>query len=172
MQQSGQAPLGAYLFTGLIILVVLFFRMRGMSKVRPLKVETLWLVPVVFLGIAALSLWQLPPAPGDIPWLVVAFALGAALGWQRGRLMRIWTDGDGRLMAQGSPWALLFLVALIVIRTALRSGLEMERDAWAISPALINDGFIVFAVGLFGVMRVEMWLRARRLLREHGGTAA
>jgi hypothetical protein len=62
---------------------------------------------------------------------------------------------------------LLFLVALILLRVGLRSGLEMEAEAWAVSPALINDGFILFALGLFGVMRVEMALRATRLGRDH-----
>ena len=54
----------------------------------------------------------------------------------------------------------------------LRGGLEMEADAWVISPALINDAFVVFALGLFGVMWVEMWLRAKRLRNETPGTAS
>jgi hypothetical protein len=41
-----------------------------------------------------------------------------------------------------------------------------------ISPALINDAFVVFALGLFGVMWVEMWLRAKRLRNETPGTAS
>ena len=35
------------LFPFVLIAVVIAFRMRSMSKERPLKVETLWVVPVV-----------------------------------------------------------------------------------------------------------------------------
>jgi hypothetical protein len=172
MQQSAEMPVQGYVLIGLIVLVVLFFRIRGMSRKRPLNVNTLWVIPAVFVGIAALNFYQYPPTWADAPWLAVAFLLGAALGWQRGRLMKIWAEPDGQLMMQGTPWAILFLVALIALRAALRSGLEMEAEEWAISPALINDGFIVFALGLFGVMRVEMWVRAVRLRREHAAGAS
>jgi hypothetical protein len=49
----------------------------------------------------------------------------------------------------------------------LRGGLELEAQSWAISPTLINDGFVIFALGLFGVMRAEMALRAVRLGKAH-----
>lgn len=163
MQQPGQTPVSAYVIMGLLILVVLVFRMRGMRRKQPLDLGRIWIIPLVFLAVAAVNFWQFPPTWADAPWLALALLLGGALGWQRGRLMHIWKEPDGQLMMQGSPWAILFLVALIAMRAALRSGLEMEREAWAISPALINDAFIVFALGLFGVMRVEMWVRANRL---------
>ena len=166
MQQPASAPFGAYVIIGLIVVVILFFRLRGMRRKRPLRLGTLWVVPALFAAIAALNFWQFPPSWGDAPWLAVALALGGALGWQRGRLMHIWAEPDGELMMQGSPWAILFLVALILVRVLLRSGLELEKEAWAISPALINNAFVVFALGLFGVMRAEMWVRAVKLKRE------
>jgi hypothetical protein len=101
MQQSGQMPPAAYLVMGAIFVVVLFFRIRGMSRKRPLQVGRLWIIPGVFAVIAALNIYQFPPALGDLPWLAVALVLGAALGWQRGRLMKIWIDPeDNRLMMQ------------------------------------------------------------------------
>jgi hypothetical protein len=42
----------------------------------------------------------------------------------------------------------------------------------AITPALINDTFVVFAVGLFGVQRLEMALRSQRLMQQHAAGAA
>ena len=35
------------------------------------------------------------------------------------------------------------------------------------TPALINDAFVMFAVGLFATQRAEMALRARRLKQQH-----
>lgn len=168
MQQAGQTPLMAYVIVGVLILGMMYFRARRMARKRPLRLATLWIIPAVFLLITGLTVAETPPAMGDVPWLIVAFVVGGALGWQRGRLMKIWVEPeDGQLMVQGSPWALIFLVAIILLRMALRSGLEMEAQTWAIGPALINDGFVVFALGLFGVMRAEMALRANRLSKAH-----
>jgi hypothetical protein len=173
MQPHAQTPLMGYVIFGVVIIVVLYFRTRSMARKRPLRFETLWIVPALFLAITGYTLFEMPPAILDLPWLAVAAVLGAALGWQRGRLMKIWVEPeDGRLMVQGSPWALIFLVAIILTRMALKSGLEMEAQSWAISPALLNDGFVVFALGLFGVMRAEMALRAARLSKAHGEGAA
>jgi hypothetical protein len=168
MQPHAQTPLVAYLVPALAIMVGLFFRARAMSRKRPLSQGTLWVIPALFLAITVANFVGYPPALGDVPWLVVAAVLGGLLGWQRGRLMKIWVEPqDGQLMVQGSPWALIFLAALILLRIGLRSGLEMEAQSWAISPALINDGFVVFALGLFGVMRAEMALRAKGLREAH-----
>ena len=151
MQQTGQVPPLAYIIVGVLVLGMLYFRARRMARARPLNLGSLWLIPLVF----------------------VALFLGGLLGWQRGRLMKIWVEpADGQLMVQGSPWAMIFLVAIILLRMGLRSGLEMEAQSWAISPALINNGFVLFALGLFGVMRAEMALRAKRLSAEHAGGAA
>jgi hypothetical protein len=65
----------------------------------------------------------------------------------------------------------VFLVVLIVLRSVVRAGLAMEAGG-AITPALINDTFVVFALGLFGVQRIEMALRAQRLLQEHAAGAS
>jgi hypothetical protein len=165
--QSANPPLLAYAISGVLLIVVLYFRMRRLSKPRRLRIGTLWIIPALFLLITVGNFVGYPPSAGDIPWLVVAFALGAVLGWQRGKLMKIWVAPEGgELMMQGSPWAIIFLVVLILLRMLLRGGLALEADSWAISPALINDGFVIFALGLFGVMRVEMALRAVKLGRQ------
>ena len=151
-----------------VILAMLFFRGRRMAMRRPLKLGTLWVVPAIFLAVTALNFVQFPPHAADWPWLAAAILLGALLGWQRGRLMDISVEpGSGQLMVQGSRWAILFLAALILIRMAVRGGLNLEAQAGVISPALINDGFVIFALGLFGTQCAEMGLRALRLARAH-----
>lgn len=148
----------------LVIGAVLFFRVRRMGVKRPLKLGTLWVVPGIFLVIGGLTLAQFPPHGLDGVWLVLALLLGSALGWQRGRLMKIWIDPEsGGLMTQGSGWALVFLVVLLALRMLLREGLVMEANAGAIDMGLVNGLFVVFALGLFGTQRAEMAVRASRL---------
>jgi hypothetical protein len=156
----------------LVVVVILVIRGRRMTVKRPLKPNMLWIMPAVFLGLAAMSLAQFPPHGLDYLWLAIALVLGAALGWQRGRLMKIWIDPDtGTLMSQGSGWAIVFLIVLIVLRSLVRAGLGMEAGG-AITPALIDDTFVVFAFGLFGVQRIEMGLRAQRLMHDHATSGA
>jgi len=155
------------LFVIPLVALALLVRLRRMAKARPLKLEMLWITPVIFTGLAALTLSQYPPTGFDIVWLLVALALGGVLGWYRGRAMTITVDPETHVLnQQASPWAMLFLIALIAVRVGLRTMLIGEASALHLSVALITDAFMALAVGLFGVQRLEMWLRGRRLLAE------
>src|SRR6476619_3980814 len=83
-----------YAITIGIILVVMALRMRRMGQMRPLKLETLWVVPVLYLVVAALMFWQLPPAGWVAIASVAGLLIGAAVGWQRGKMMHIHVDPD------------------------------------------------------------------------------
>jgi len=61
---------------------------------------------------------------------------------------------------------MLFLVALIVVRMLARGIIGAEG---AVSPAMLTDPLIAFALGMFTLQRVEMYVRARRLLEEARG---
>ena len=50
-----------YILPIAIIVVVMALRMRRMGQMRPLKLETLWVVPVLYLAVAAMMFWSLPP---------------------------------------------------------------------------------------------------------------
>lgn len=167
---SGQQPnLITYGIVLLVVVVMLAFRARRMARRRPLTLDRLWIIPAVFIAIAMITLVQFPPHALEWLWLALALAIGVGLGWQRGRLMDISVDDEaGRLMVQASPWAIFFLIILVVVRTVVKSGLGYEAQAGGLSPALINDVFVVFAVGLFATQRVEMYLRGSRLIRTGG----
>lgn len=153
----------------IVVVVVLFVRGKRMTVKRPLKHGTLWVVPAIFACFAALSLAEFPPHRIEWAWLALALVLGGALGWQRGRLMKIWIEPEtGELVSQGSGWVVIFLVVLIVLRSVLRTGLQYEAGAGAISPALVNNLFVAFAVGLFATQRAEMGIRAARLKKGYG----
>jgi Protein of unknown function (DUF1453) len=159
----------SYAVTIGIIVVVMALRMRGMSKMRPLKLETLWVVPVLYLAVAVLMFVQLPPKGLVAFASAIALLIGAAVGWQRGKMMHIHVDPQTHALNQkASPAAMFFLIALIVVRAGARGLLGQESG---VTPAMLTDPLIAFALGMFTLQRVEMYLRARRLLEEARGGA-
>ena len=109
----------------LILLPVLYFRLRRMTKAQPLKLGQLWLRPAIILAVTALALLAPPPGqhvvrhllPQDWAWLALAAVLGAVGGWYWGRTMAIEVHPEnGTLMVSGGQAAILVLVMLILLR--------------------------------------------------------
>jgi len=150
-----------------VVAVVLALRLRSMSKVRPLKTETLWVVPALLVVLAAATLWANPPGTIGLSIGAVAMIAGGLLGWQRGRLIRIERDpASGELTQRASPAAMILLVGIIALRFALRSyfGATPGADGKLSEQALIvTDALLLFAVALIAVTRIEIALRARRI---------
>jgi hypothetical protein len=153
----------SYLITAAVVGLVLFLRLRSMKRARRLRLETLWIVPALYAVITALVFYQSPPAGVQWAYITLALALGAALGWRRGALMRIQVDPETHaLNQQASPAAMLFIIVLILAR----QGLRFEAGSMGFSVAFLTDLLMVFALGLFSATRTEMFVRARRLLAE------
>ncbi|HEX4026932.1 MAG TPA: CcdC protein domain-containing protein [Rhizomicrobium sp.] len=166
-----------FLLPILIILPVLYFRMRKMARAQPLKLDRLWIRPALFLVITALVLLAPPPhnhpervlVALDFAWLALAGLLGAVAGWQWGRTMAIDVHPeDGTLMVRGGQAAVAVLVVLILFRLGLRAGLSVEAEAWHINMLLVSDASIVFTAMLFTLRSVEMYFRARRVMALKG----
>jgi membrane protein CcdC involved in cytochrome C biogenesis len=154
----------SYAITIGIIVVIMALRMRRMGQMRPLNLNSLWIVPALYLVVAALMFFQLPPTRWVAIASAAALAVGAAVGWQRGKMMHIHVDPETHALNQkASPAAMIFLIVLIIVRTGARSVLGQESD---ISPAMLTDPLIAFALGMFSLTRLEMYLRAKRLLEE------
>lgn len=157
----------SYAITIGIIVIVLALRMRRMGTMRPLKLGGLWIVPVLYLVVAALMFVQLPPTGWVAIASVVGLAIGAAVGWQRGKMMHIHVDPETHALNQkASPAAMFFLIALIIIRMGAKTILGQSGG---VSPAMLTDPLIAFALGMFTLQRVEMYFRAKRLLEEARG---
>lgn len=157
----------------LIILPVLYLRMRKMARAQPLKLNRLWIRPALFLAVTALVLFAPAPPnhamrhllPQDWIWLFVAAVPGAVAGWYWGRTMAIEVHPqDGTLMVRGGQAAILVMAVLILFRLFLRTGLAVEAQAWHLNMLLVSDASIVFTAFLFTLRSVEMYLRARRVM--------
>ena len=149
-----------------IIVVVLALRLRSMSRERPLRVQTLWVVPVIYILLAGSMLLTLPPPPVGWGLVVVGTAIGAAVGWHRGKLIRIHRDEQtGELRQKASPIALLLLAALVVLKLGTRAIFgETSAGHPGSGALLLTDAFIGFALGLLSATRLELYLRAQRVL--------
>lgn len=156
-----------------IMLPVILLKNR---KPRTLRPQWMWVLPLLITLLIGFGLWvmsRIDPAHAvfsPLDWLVMTLALvlGSVLGWQRGRMTTIMREPDGVLKAQASPIGLILLVGLVVARQAVRPWLETHAGDWHVSPVAIQDAFLLFALGLVVVQRIEMWIRARRILAGGG----
>ena len=149
-----------------IIAVVVGLRLRSMSRERPLKLGTLWVVPVVYLLLVGWMLFALPPTPLGWSLLGLGLVVGLGLGWHRGKLIRIDRNPEtGELRQKASPLAMILLLALIVLKLGARAIFGETAAAHPASGAmLLTDAFIGFALGLLSATRLELYLRAQKLL--------
>jgi hypothetical protein len=150
-----------------IIAVVLAIRLPRMMKERPLKIERLWIVPTIILAIAAVDIYFQPPHGAGWVWCVPALALGGALGWQRGRMMHISVDPANHALKQkGSIAAVMFFLAIFAVRFGLKEIAQLHIGGIDFDVNTVAAALLTLAVGLLSVQRVEMYLRASRLLDE------
>jgi hypothetical protein len=149
-----------------IIAVVVGLRLRSMSRERPLKIETLWVVPVIYLVLVGWMLFALPPTVAGWALVAVGIVIGAVLGWHRAKMIRIERNPEtGELRQKASPLAMLLLVALIVLKLGARAIFgETAATQPGSSAMLLTDAFIGFALGLLSATRLELYLRAKQVL--------
>jgi hypothetical protein len=163
-----------------VVLGLFAFRMNRMRQMRPLKLEWLWITPALMAGMVGFMLWGMGQqgqhlAGMDWLWVSVAALVGAVIGWYRGRLMKIEVDPETHaLNQQASPIAIIFLIALFAIRRGVDYAMQTEAKSWHISVILLTAAPVFLVVGMLAMTRVEMFIRARRLLDEarRGGAVA
>jgi hypothetical protein len=156
-----------YLIPVVVIGLVLYFRLKAMGKARPLRLERLWIIPAVYLALAIFLFAQMTPHGFGWLWAGLAFVFGSAIGWYRGKTMRINVDPETHALNQtASPIAFLVILVLIGLRYAIRAGTAYEAGIGNVDVALITDCLVVMALGLLSMTRLEMYLRGSRLLNQ------
>ncbi len=152
-----------------VALAIILLRNRRKRTLRP---HLLWVMPLLVTTAIGFGLWANTQHPhfGPFAWIafILALGLGAVAGWWRGKTITIEKEPDGSLKAQASPLGLILVVGLFVARAGLREVMEVNAAAWHLDAVVVTDAFMVFAVGLIITQRVEMYIRARRILA--GGT--
>jgi hypothetical protein len=154
-------PASSIVYLILLIGAVLLLRNR---RARPLRIDRLWLRPAVTIGFAVLVLIAYPPPLSILSVAVVLIGLvaGAAVGWQRGRFMRIEVDPTTHAMtARMSQLGMLLVIAIFAARYWLRGAFLGPVPA-----ALVTDALMISAAAMMLTQQIEVSLRARRLLEE------
>ncbi|HEY3814832.1 MAG TPA: hypothetical protein VGL66_16560 [Caulobacteraceae bacterium] len=152
----------------LAVMLVVVFGLRAMRSrnARVLNLQYLWVIPLIIIVAAGFSIAK-DGMPGTVKMAEMAVGLvaGGIGGWWRGKGTRITYDpASGGLMAQQSVIALLILFVIIGARAFIQMGVQtdpgMAQYKW------LADGLLLFGVGFFGISRVEMFIRGRRILAE------
>jgi len=141
------------------------------AQARNLVVERLWIMPAVILLLIGLAISRTPPTSTlGILVDVMAFAVGAALGWWRGRFTTITVNPETHaLTSKASAAGMVFILVVFAARYLLRLYATESASVLHASANDVSDAILLLAVGLVCVQRLEMWLRARRLLADVRG---
>lgn len=163
----------------LVILVMLPLILLRNRRPRTLRPRWMWVVPLLMVVAMGFAIWGTSFQPGlshepfdALAWavLVIGGVLGAVAGWWRGRMTTIEKHPDGTLKAQASPVGLILIVALIFGRRALSAWLEPHAESLGLNALAVADAFLVFVAAMIVVQRLEMFIRARRVMA--GGSDA
>lgn len=157
-----------------VAIVLVLLRNRRKRVLRP---HLLWVVPAIVGPLILLGVWGSSRAVGAAPFgagawaiLLVGGVLGGVAGWWRGKTITIEKEPDGSLRSQASPLGLVLVVALFAFRGVLRPLIESHAAQWHLNALAVTEAFLVFALALIVLQRVEMYIRARRILS--GGSDA
>jgi hypothetical protein len=152
-----------------IMAVIVVLAMRRNLQARPMRPELLWISPTIILAASVLLFVTQPPviSPLLIALFVVSLAVGAAVGWWRGRLTSMSVDPlTHAVTVQVSAIGTLLFVGIFAARSLFRGVLAQNAGALHLSVIQITDAFLLLALGLVCAQRLELWLRARRLREE------
>jgi hypothetical protein len=161
---SGMRALGP-LLPLLVVGVVLLLRNR---QARPLRLERLWVRPVMSVLMVVLVLVELPPplTLSSFGLMFLGLGIGGAIGWQRGRFMQLEVHPETQaVMAKMSSLGMIFVLAIIGLRIWLRSALA-ESPVAGLSAAAVTDSLMILAGAMMLVQQIEITLRARQLLAQ------
>lgn len=164
-----QIPPNAQMVTFVIPLVVIALVILRNSRARRLRIETLWIAPVMIVALVGLSLSQeRAPTPLGLAVDVAALAAGALLGWWRARFTHITIDpATHELTSRASPVGMLVILAIFAVRYGLRMYAGQNAAAIGLPVNVIADAALVLTLGLVCAQRLEIFTRASRLQAEH-----
>ena len=156
----------AYGVGGAVFLAILAFRLRRAMASQPFRLKFLWVLPALFLVLAVITLAARPPQGMQWLWLALVLVAGLGIGWVNGATIHLEVDPATReVRAKASPAAMIFVVALVLVRIGLRTLAGQIEASYHLPEILIQEAFLLLAFGLFLARSLEMGLRARRLSR-------
>lgn len=145
------------------------------SRARRLRIEALWISPVIIVVMIGLALWGESQAAGagggltltpiNVGLDLAGVVIGAFLGWWRARFTNITIDPVTHdLTSRASPLGMMVIMGILILRTGVRTyATGGALGEWA---GPVADALLVMSVGLVCAQRLEIYIRASRLLNE------
>ena len=163
---QGEASDGPWIY--LVPVIALAIMILRNARPRKLRVEQLWIMPVFILTMTTLMFaYQPMPSLLGIVLNVAALVGGAVLGWCRGRLTHITVDPETHaLTSKASAVGMLLILGIFAVRYGLRSFGAQTAGVLHVSVLEITDALVLLAVGIVCAQRLEMALRAIRLVND------
>jgi hypothetical protein len=169
-------PPNAPAWAALVPLVAIALVILRNARARRLRIEGLWVSPVLILALVGLSFsQQAMPTPLMLGLDIAALVVGAGLGWWRARFTTITVDpATHELTSRASPLGMLVILGVFALRYGIRMYAAESATTLGVSANAIADAALVVSVGLVCAQRLEIALRATRLLNEAraGGPAS
>jgi hypothetical protein len=161
-------PPTAPTWTYLIPLAVFALVILRNAQARRLRIETLWIAPTIIVALVGLSFSQEGmPSPLMLAIDIAALVVGAALGWWRARFTHITVDpATHALTSRASPVGMLIILGIFAVRYGIKMYAAQNANALGVSASAVADAALVVSVGLVCAQRLEIALRATRLLTE------
>ncbi len=154
-----------YAVVAVLVIGLFAFRMRRMMQATPFDPYRAWILPLLFLVLSGALLATARPTGPEWLWVIGTFVVGLVLGYLRGASIKMNVDPTtGRLLAQGSAAAMVFIVVLILARSGLSYLLQSQATSIALRPVMANVLPSVLGAGLFVARGIEMGLRGHKLL--------
>jgi len=152
---------------GVAVVVIVLRNMRP----RRLRIERLWVLPAIYMVMLVGALTEAPPpiTPISIGLLILGFAIGAALGWQRARFTQIHIHPETHdLSSRASPIGIVFIFAILLLRFGARDFLASHPDFLHVPIVAVGEALLVMVVATLTAQRLEIWRRASQMLAAAG----
>ena len=150
-----------------VIALIFAIRMRRINRERRMHLGRLAIAPAIIVLVAGYLVATATPDRVGMAIAAGGLALGAAVGCQRARFMKIAYDSQADIFTmRQSPAALIFLIGIMIVRrlilyelpvSHMTAGASLTRTLWPI------DGLIGFALAMVIAHNAELYLRARKL---------
>ena len=140
----GDLPSGAETWSLLVPLVVIALVILRNARARKLKVERLWISPMIVMAMTIAAFAANPP-PGllGVALDILAVGVGGLLGWWRGRASRFTVDPETHVVtSRVSPAGMLLILGIFALRYLLRMFLGDGASALHLTAGEITDSFL------------------------------
>ncbi|MGZ6020296.1 MAG: hypothetical protein ACXWKO_16635 [Phenylobacterium sp.] len=144
------------------------------SRARRVRIEAMWIAPVIIVVLIGLALFGESQASGGRSFTPVTVGLdiggvvvGSFLGWWRARFTNLTIDpATHELTSRASPLGMVVILAILILRTAVRIYAAQTNGPLGEWGPPLADALLVMSVGLVCAQRLEIFLRASRMLAE------